>query len=38
MTIRRLLVLSGLRGGLFFYSLLKDIDSITGSKQPSREG
>jgi len=27
-----------LRGGLFFYSQLKDIDSITGSKQPSREG
>ncbi|RBB97937.1 hypothetical protein C3E98_022780 [Pseudomonas sp. MWU13-2625] len=38
MTIRRLLVLSGLLGGLFFYSQLKDIDSITGSKQPSREG
>jgi hypothetical protein len=38
MTIRRLLVSCGLRGGLFFYSLLKDIDSITGSKQPSREG
>ncbi len=38
MTIRRLLVLSGLRSGLFFYSQLKDIDSITGSSQSSRGG
>jgi len=38
MTIRRLLVLCGLRGGLFFYSLLKDIDSITGSKQLFSKG
>ncbi len=38
MTIRRLLVSFGLRSGLFFYSQLKDIDSITGSSQSSREG
>ncbi len=38
MTIRRILVSCGLRGELFFYSQLKDIDSITGSSQSSREG
>lgn len=38
MTIRRILVSYGLHGGLFFYSQLKDIDSITGSSQSSREG
>ncbi len=38
MTIRRLLVPIGLRSGLFFYSQLKDIDSITGSSQSSRGG
>jgi hypothetical protein len=38
MTIRRLLVLRGWRGGLFFYSQLKDIDSITGSKQSFSKG
>ncbi len=38
MTIRRLLVPFGLRGRLFFYSQLKDIDSITGSSQSSRGG
>ncbi len=38
MTIRRLLVSFGLRSGLFFYSQLKDIDSITGSSQSSRGG
>jgi hypothetical protein len=38
MTIRRLLVPFGLRSGLFFYSQLKDIDSITGSSQSSRGG
>jgi hypothetical protein len=38
MTIRRLLVPFGLRSELFLYSQLKDIDSITGSSQSSREG
>ncbi len=38
MTIRRLLVPFGLRSRLFFYSQLKDIDSITGSSQSSRGG
>ncbi|KAE9648120.1 hypothetical protein EJA70_02575 [Pseudomonas sp. PB103] len=38
MTIRRLLVLSSLRNVLFFYSQLKDIDSITGSSQSPRGG
>lgn len=38
MTIRRLLVPFGLRGTLFFYSQVKDVDSITGSSQSSRGG
>jgi hypothetical protein len=33
MTIRRLLVSIGLRNALFFYSQVKDIDSIAGSSQ-----
>lgn len=38
MTIRRLLVSFGVRRTLFFYSQVKDIDSITGSSQSSRGG
>jgi hypothetical protein len=36
MTIRHLLVSFGLRGALFFYSQVKDIDSIAGSSQCPR--